>query len=117
MFAQGFTTKAASGQADSGERGWGLALVRVVCERRGREEGVERPEPGMAREEIERGRDLVVPHGKQRRQQLRESGSLHGGVLPPPSTRSDVSEFLDHGDRGRRRDLPGRDGVEDALAR
>jgi sensor histidine kinase regulating citrate/malate metabolism len=35
VFAQGFTTKAASGQADSGERGWGLALCRVVCERRG----------------------------------------------------------------------------------
>jgi sensor histidine kinase regulating citrate/malate metabolism len=35
VFAQGFTTKASSGQADAGERGWGLALCRVVCERRG----------------------------------------------------------------------------------
>lgn len=32
VFAQGFSTKPA---ADPGQRGWGLALVRVVCERRG----------------------------------------------------------------------------------
>jgi sensor histidine kinase regulating citrate/malate metabolism len=32
VFSQGFSTKPAS---DPGERGWGLALCRVVCERRG----------------------------------------------------------------------------------
>jgi two-component system, CitB family, sensor kinase len=32
VFDQGFSTKA---HADPGERGWGLALSRVVCERRG----------------------------------------------------------------------------------
>ena len=32
VFSQGFSTKQAS---DPGERGWGLALCRVVCERRG----------------------------------------------------------------------------------
>ncbi|WP_165372424.1 sensor histidine kinase [Nocardioides iriomotensis] len=35
VFAQGFSTKAPGAQGDPGERGWGLALCRVVCERRG----------------------------------------------------------------------------------
>lgn len=35
VFAQGFSTKAVTGQGDPAERGWGLALCRVVCERRG----------------------------------------------------------------------------------
>lgn len=39
VFAQGFTTKPSS---QPGERGWGLALCRVVCERRGGGVGVTR---------------------------------------------------------------------------
>ena len=39
VFSQGFSTKPAS---EPGERGWGLALCRVVCERRGGEVTVTR---------------------------------------------------------------------------